>query len=144
VAEYWPDLAAVLAPARRPAAAKPRQTTGARSAPALGGLYDAFDQEQQEDGHQAAQEAAQDGSTIGSGSTDRDQAVRSEQLVRLLKEALLALDKPQNTTQLIAWLHQRGETSTREEVMHALFAREDLFRKRGAGQWTLVGRDPQP
>ena len=144
IAEHWPDLAAILAPVRRSSAAKPRQATTSRSAPALGGLYDGLEIEQQEDGQQLGQDTAQDAPGADVAGMDHEQSGRTEELVQHLKEALVALEKPQNTTQMLAWLHQRGESATREDVMNALFGREDVFRKRGAGQWILVGREPQP
>jgi len=144
LAEHWPDLAATLAPSRRSMVAKPRLAPTTRSAPALGGLYDVLEVDQQEEGHHAGQDSAPDVSAVAGDGQHDEQDGRSEALVQLLKEALQALDKPQNTTQMLAWLHQRGEDATREDVMNALFAREDVFRKRGAGQWVLVGREPLP
>jgi hypothetical protein len=138
VAEHWPDLAAILAPARRPASAKVRPPGAARPATSLGGLYDSLDAEPQEDGQDATPEAL----TTDTAGSDNEHSLRSEELVGLLREELQASEKAQNTTQMLAWLHERGESATREEVMNALFAREDIFRKRGAGQWTLVGREP--
>ncbi len=143
VAEHWPDLAAALGPARRSQAAKARPATTGKSSPSLGGLYDSLDADQQDDGHATDREATQDLPVAGSVGTEADASSRSEALVQLLKEALSTQEKPQNTTQMLAWLHQRGESANREDVMNALFLREDLFRKRGAGQWALVGREQQ-
>ena len=144
LAEYWPDLAAALAPSRRPLVAKPRPASSTRSAPALGSLYDVIDADQQDEGHHAVQDSAMEVSAVAADGQRAEPDGRSEALVQLLKEALQTLEKPQNTTQMLAWLHQRGEDATREDVMNALFSREDVFRKRGAGQWVLVGREPLP
>jgi hypothetical protein len=42
---------------------------------------------------------------------------------------------------MLAWLHQQGATATREDVMNTLFGHEELFKKRGAGHWVMVGRE---
>jgi hypothetical protein len=146
LAEHWPELIVLLSPsAKRVVPVKPRPVAPARSAQSLGGLYDALPSDPQEDGEQPDQDSSTGVSTaVDIGGLEHEQPRRTGNLAELLKEALVALDKPLNTTQMLSWLHQRGESATREDVMNALFAREDLFRKRGAGQWILVGREVQP
>jgi hypothetical protein len=142
VAEYWPELAALLAPARRGTTSRTRTGGSARPAPALGGLYDALPSDTGD----------------GPGGTDDDTTTEIEEppvgplpalsggerpdLAPLLQTALQGSEKPLNTTQMLTWLHQRGSEATREDVMNALLGHEDLFKKRGAGQWMVSGREP--
>lgn len=144
MAEHWPEMAALLSPVRRSPALKPRQATAMHPAPTLGGLYDTLAPEGDVDGDRVDHDVILDAQAAELGGLDRGRSGLAEDLTQLLKGALLAQGKPMNTTQMLTWLHQHGATATRENVMNALFAREDLFRKRGAGQWILVGREPQP
>jgi hypothetical protein len=59
----------------------------------------------------------------------------------LLLEALTVQGRALNTTQMLAWLHERGAGATREDVMNTLFGHEELFKRRGAGHWVVAGRE---
>ena len=62
-------------------------------------------------------------------------------LAHLLLEALTVQGRALNTTQMLAWLAERGTQATREQVTTTLFRHEELFRKRGAGHWVVAGQD---
>jgi hypothetical protein len=62
-------------------------------------------------------------------------------LAHLLLEALTVQGRALNTTQMLAWLSDRGTKATREEVTTTLFRHEELFRKRGPGHWVVAGQE---
>ncbi|MDB5076643.1 MAG: hypothetical protein JWO42_2822, partial [Chloroflexi bacterium] len=137
VAAYWPELAAQLAPSKRASSTKTRQSAAQPAAPTLGGLYDNLQAEagstpsEQDDppAASAADVAGDPGSTEG------------PDLSHLLLEALTVQGRALNTTQMLAWLHERGTIATRTDVMNTLFGHEELFRKRGGGHWVVAGRE---
>jgi hypothetical protein len=65
-------------------------------------------------------------------------------LAHLLLEALTIQGRALNTTQMLAWLAERGTVATREAVTNTLYGHEELFRRRGSGHWVVAGTDARP
>ncbi len=136
VQAYWPELGAMLAPARRGGtAARPRTREAAGSAEGAS-LFESL---------QPAEPVAPNEDAAGESPTEPASAAaagaETSDLAHLLLEALTVQGRALNTTQMLAWLAERGTQATREQVTTTLFRHEELFRKRGAGHWVIAGPD---
>ena len=135
VTTYWPELGTLLAGARR---ATPAARARGREAgvPAEGGsLFEGGPATDADGNGQAAAQATPPLSPAKAAETG------SRDLAHLLLEALTVQGRALNTTQMLAWLSERGTQATREEVTTTLFRHEELFRKRGAGHWVVAGQE---
>jgi len=138
VAAYWPELAALLGAPRRVTTGA--RTRGREASPATdsGNLFESVTPADPElPAPAASQLAAPDPATPGIKAGDGG----SPDLAHLLLEALTVQGRALNTTQMLAWLSERGTQATREEVTTALFRHEELFRKRGAGHWVVASQE---
>jgi hypothetical protein len=136
---YWPELAALLAPARRSTGGKPRSTAG-QPAQTLGGLYDALAPEN--DGAPTNdQPSTPPIEPATPAPADETKPTTGPDLAHLLLEALTVQGRALNTTQMLAWLNERGTSASREDVMNTLFGHEELFKRRGPGHWLVAGRE---
>jgi hypothetical protein len=145
VQAHWPEVGSQILPARRGAQ---RTRAGGREAGTPSGaeqsgqvaLFAAtapIDSEALPDAedHSTAAEAAvlvQLEEPAGNPGPD---------LTHLLLEALTIQGRALNTTQMLAWLAERGTVVTREEVTNTLYRHEELFRRRGSGHWVVAGAD---
>ncbi len=136
ITTYWPELAALLAASRRAApAARTRGRDPGGSSQEGGSLFEGM------------QPAEPDGD--GSGPAQPEPTIvpakaadsGAPDLAHLLLEALTVQGRALNTTQMLAWLSDRGTKATREEVTTTLFRHEELFRKRGPGHWVVAGQE---
>lgn len=133
---YWPELGALLAPPRR-AATRGRSREAAGVADGMS-LFEGM-----QGGEPGNASDASTGSAEPEASPSQGPAVESTgpDLAHLLLEALTVQGRALNTTQMLAWLAEKGTQATREEVTTTLFRHEELFRKRGAGHWVVAGQD---
>jgi hypothetical protein len=139
VALYWPELASLLAPVKRTASSRSRQAAVPAAAPTLGGLYDNLEAATTSEGQDEAQ--ATPASDAAADETGEPASSSGPDLSHLLLEALTVQGRALNTTQMLAWLHERGTMATRTDVMNTLFGHEELFRKRSGGHWVVAGRE---
>ncbi|MGH2347678.1 MAG: hypothetical protein ACRDG4_20820 [Chloroflexota bacterium] len=135
---YWPELGALLAPPRRGGSAargRSREAAGVADGMSL------FEGIQGAEPDNAS--AVPTGSAAPDPSPAQEAVVESTgpDLAHLLLEALTVQGRALNTTQMLAWLAEKGTQATREEVTTTLFRHEELFRKRGAGHWVVAGQD---
>ncbi|HVC82901.1 MAG TPA: hypothetical protein VNL35_20640 [Chloroflexota bacterium] len=136
VTTYWPELGALLAASRRAApAARGRGREAGVPVADSGSLFGAEPMSDPNDNGQAAAQATPPTSPAKGGESG------TPDLAHLLLEALTVQGRALNTTQMLAWLSERGTQATREEVTTTLFRHEELFRKRGAGHWVVASQE---
>jgi hypothetical protein len=136
VAAYWPELAELLGGSRKaPTTTRPRAREAAAGGSDRGNLFEGVPPAEPEGGSsppgRPAERAAAVKATEGAGPD----------LAHLLLEALTVQGRALNTTQMLAWLAERGTQVTREEVTTTLFRHEELFRKRGPGHWVVASQE---
>ena len=134
ISAHWPELDAVLATARRSGAAS--RAAKVREVPSVGqgSLMDALAGEDSTDQVPAAEITESSAAVTAPGQSGPD-------LAHLLLEALTIQGRALNSTQMLAWLADRGGTATRSEVQDTLFRHEELFRKRGTGHWVVASQE---
>jgi hypothetical protein len=135
---YWPELGEMLTPPRRAGAGprpKSRETAGASDGASLFESLQAVEPTTPDDS--TPQESPAEPTPGPSGAAETS----GPDLAHLLLEALTVQGRALNTTQMLAWLAERGTQATREQVTTTLFRHEELFRKRGAGHWVIAGPD---
>jgi hypothetical protein len=142
---HWPDVGAQLAPARR---AAQRARAGAResgSTPDVeqGGqvaLFTTMPPEESEAPPESGEYPAPREASEPPAPVEAPSSVGPD-LAHLLLEALTLQGRALNTTQMLAWLAERGTVVTREEVTNTLYRHEALFKRRGSGHWMVAGAD---
>jgi hypothetical protein len=140
IAAYWPELAALLGPARRSGAAGRARSREATAESETASLFDAPLPEQVPAEQVPEPEPAPEPRASTTNGEPAAQAARPD-LAPHLFDALAGHGRALNTTQLLSWLDEHGVQATREQITDTLFRHEDLFRRRGASQWTAVARD---
>lgn len=134
---YWPELSALLAPPRRAGSTRGRSREASGSADGLS-LFEGMQGAEQGATPAESAGSAEPEATPSSGPTTE---TAGPDLAHLLLEALTVQGRALNTTQMLAWLAEKGTKATREEVTTTLFRHEELFRKRGAGHWVVASQD---
>lgn len=136
---YWPELAALLGASRRvPVAARLR---GREPAPALAESANLFESAPPAEPETTVVIADQSATPEPDALVAKARESGAPDLAHLLLEALTVQGRALNTTQMLAWLAERGTQATREEVTTTLFRHEEFFRKRGPGHWVVASQE---
>jgi hypothetical protein len=148
VQAHWPDLGMQLVPARRTAQrtrAGTRETAGTPDSEQGGqvALFTTVAPENQETLPDPTDYPVPAETGASPAPVEAPQAAGPD-LAHLLLEALTIQGRALNTTQMLAWLAERGTVVTREEVTNTLYRHEDLFKRRGSGHWVVTGADTRP
>jgi hypothetical protein len=135
---YWPELGAMLTPPRRAGVGPRPKVRDAAGAPDGASLFESLQPAEPATTNDAAgQESPAEPAPASSSGAENS----GPDLAHLLLEAMTVQGRALNTTQMLAWLAERGTQATREQVTTTLFRHEELFRKRGAGHWVIAGPD---
>lgn len=145
VQAHWPDVGAQLVPARRtaqrtrPGTRESSNATGSEPG-GQGALFAPTTPEESEALAEPTDHPTPDETSVPPAPVETPGNVGPD-LAHLLLEALTIQGRALNTTQMLAWLAERGTLVTREEVTNTLYRHEDLFRRRGPGHWVVAGAD---